>query len=237
MKPVAWGITGAGAYLYESVESIKVLAKSTKVAIYVSKAGKELLRTYGLLEELYRVDKSDYPSGIIFEDEEAVSCPLAMRVYKGVYEAVIVSPASLNTVSKIIHGIADTLVSNLVIHALKSGLKVFIVPVDLFEVRSRVPLVIDRSKCSLCSECLASTICSTGALAKDMVTKVKLSISKCNKCGLCREACPYGAISYDVEIVVKPHAYYSKIVSQLYEIDGVVVTRSPNEVLERLGVK
>jgi len=52
LKPIAWGITGAGAYLYESVESIKTLIKATQVTVYVSRAGAELLRTYGLLDEL-----------------------------------------------------------------------------------------------------------------------------------------------------------------------------------------
>ncbi|MEM1734664.1 MAG: flavoprotein [Desulfurococcaceae archaeon] len=236
MKPIAWGITGAGAYLYESVESIKTLIKATQVTVYVSRAGAELLRTYGLLDELLNSVKNDYPSGIVFEHDEPSSYPLAMRVYRGVYEAVIVSPASLNTVSKIVHGIADNLVSNLVIHALKNNIRVFIVPVDLFEIKSRIPVVLDRSKCISCRECIASTVCSTGALTKDSVLKVKLNLAKCNMCRLCRSVCPWRAIEYDVEIVVKPHTYYSRIVSKLYEIDGLTVAKSPIEVLKYLGV-
>lgn len=236
MKPVAWGITGAGAYLYESIEAIKTLVRITHVTVYVSRAGRVLLKSYGFLDELLSAMKTDYPSGIVFEDEESASYPLAMRVYRGVYGSVVISPASLNTVSKIIHGISDSLVSNLVIHALKSGLRVYIVPVDLFEIKSTIPLVIDRVKCNLCSECIASTVCSTSALTKDRVAKVKLNLAKCNKCGLCRNACPHGAILLDVELVVKPHSYYSRIVSRLYEIDGVTVAESPSEVLRYLGV-
>ena len=44
---------------------------------------------------------------------------------------MIVSPTTANTVSKIVHGIADTLVTNAVAQAGKGAVKTIIIPVDI----------------------------------------------------------------------------------------------------------
>lgn len=49
----------------------------------------------------------------------------------GRYDLLIIAPATANTVAKIAHGIADTLVTNAVAQTAKGGTPIYILPVDL----------------------------------------------------------------------------------------------------------
>jgi len=237
MPVIAWGITGAGAFLRESIETIMLLtARGFRITAFVSRAARNVLLMYGLLDELESKLKGPYPMGVVFEDEEAPGFPSTGRLYKHVYDLVVVSPATMNTVGKIVNGIADSLVSNLVMHAIKNNIKVLILPVDLYESRSTIPILIDRDKCAYCDECVAASVCPTGALRRDEYYKVKVDVSKCTRCLLCREACRYGAIMFDVEVVVKPHPFYTGIIRRLSEIPGVEIVDHPRRIMEKLGI-
>ena len=65
----------------------------------------------------------------------------------------MLTPATSNTVAKIVYGIADTLVTNCAAQAMKSGVPCYIVPVDQEDdVVSEMPYTIDRTKCGACDE-------------------------------------------------------------------------------------
>ena len=48
----------------------------------------------------------------------------------GEFDCFIIAPATANTVAKIAHGIADTLISNAAAQAMKAEVPVYIFPVD-----------------------------------------------------------------------------------------------------------
>ncbi|WP_440059282.1 flavoprotein [Thermogladius sp. 4427co] len=235
MKSIAWAITGSGVYLSESIGVIRELKeKGFSVTIYVSKAGEEVLRIYGFLEALRELGFGPYPNEVVFERDEGFSYPRAGRVYKGIYTAVVVSPASLNTVGKIVAGIADSLVTNLVSHAIKARVPVYIVPSDLKKTVSKIPLLIDRDKCYNCDKCIAATACPKGALVEDEYFKVRVNLLRCDLCGVCTSACPFNAIRLNVPIEVSPHPYYVSLIKSLEKIGGIKVLEHPVEVLDLL---
>lgn len=234
---VAWGITGAGAFLEESIKTIEdLVARGIRVTVFISKAGETALEIYGLRRRLENALIGDYPTGTLYESLELPGFPSTGRLYLGVYSCVIVSPATMNTVSKIVNGVADSLVSTLAMHALKTRTPLYVLPVDAYEVKSKIPLIVDREKCRLCKLCYAAKKCSTGALREHPYYKVAVDVIKCNRCYLCLAACPHGAVKFDVEIVVKPFPFYLEIVKKLLSIPGVAILSHPEQVKSILGV-
>lgn len=235
MTAIAWGITGAGVLLEESLQVIeKLLARGISVTAFVSRSAEHVLSAYGLKDRLDRALRGLYPTGIIYESREKPSFPTVGRVYLGVYSFIVVSPATLNTVAKIVWGIADSLVTNLVAHGVKAGLPVSVLPVDLYEVKSKIPVYIDRTKCASCHECSIVYECPAGALAKHPYYKVTIDLDKCTKCYKCVSSCPRSAVSFDLEISVKPVPYYVEIISKLEKIPGVRIIKHPSEVFSLL---
>lgn len=242
MPSVAWGITGSGAFLADSVREIaRLRGLGVSTSVYVSRAGEELLRMYGLLGELERAARGPYPNELILESEEGASSPKAARVYRGVFDFVVVSPATLNTCAKIALGVADSLVTNLASHALKARVPLIVVPSDLREVESEIPLAIDRELCAGCESCAAAAACPTGALREDPERKVSVDLSKCVGCGACASACPKGAVRLGLKISVEPHEWHRRAVAELLLVGGVAVFDTPSEaasfVLRRLGAR
>lgn len=103
-KPrIAWGLTGSGHYLRESLGLIDSLSG---VDLFVTKAAVEVLSMYGIplkaLREKHRV----------YQDHTASSVPVGF-LYGGRYHTLVIGPATSNTVAKCVAGISDTLVTNL----------------------------------------------------------------------------------------------------------------------------
>jgi archaeoflavoprotein AfpA len=123
---VAWGITGAGDYIVESMEAMKNLRKDSgvEVTVLLSKDGELVVKWYNLWDELqtsFDRIKSERGPNIPF-----VAGPLQL----GHYAFLFISPATANTSAKIAHGIADSLVTNSVAQTIKGGTPVHIYPVD-----------------------------------------------------------------------------------------------------------
>lgn len=100
---IAWGLTGSGHFLRESLEIIETLPD---VDLFVTKAAAEVLGMYGIplksLREKMRV----------YQDHTASSVPVGF-LYTGHYHTLVIAPATSNSVAKCVAGISDTLVSNL----------------------------------------------------------------------------------------------------------------------------
>jgi dihydromethanopterin reductase (acceptor) len=97
----AWVLTGSGHFFTESFALIHQLQHCD---VFVSKAANEVLRMYKL--------KLDFPETTrVLHDKTASAIPVG-EFYHGVYHTVVVAPASSNTVAKCVHGISDTLATN-----------------------------------------------------------------------------------------------------------------------------
>lgn len=122
-KKIAWGITGAGAFLKDCVEIISSLPKD-KVDIFLSKAGEEVLRIYNLWDCL---------RGYSLVLDRSSSSPSCGLLYSGIYSLLVIAPATSNTVAKIVYGIADTLITNIFAQAGKAGISSIVLPTDVDE--------------------------------------------------------------------------------------------------------
>ncbi len=241
VRRIAWAITGAGHYLRESVNMIRkiVLEHGVPVTIYVSRAGKSVLKTYNLLDELENLVKSCRGCELIYEDQEDPSYASAGKVYLNYFAIVVVSPTTFNTLAKIASGIADTLVTNLVSHALKARVPVALVVPDIeCPLESTVPIVIVHDLCLKCRDvCAAARACSKEALRVGLDGLPHIDFSKCDRCGTCVDACIEKAIKLDYKIVVYQHPLLANLVERVKGI-GVAVFGNPeqlwNSVLNRL---
>jgi len=130
-KRVAWGITGSGDRLLEVLNVMKQIKNQhqddTRITVYLSKAGDLVLKYYHLFKELQEeFDKSRV--------EINSNIPtLAIQLQIGKIEFLLIAPATSNTVAKLANGIADTLLTNAAIMALKAFVPVYIMPCDYKE--------------------------------------------------------------------------------------------------------
>ncbi|RLE50338.1 MAG: archaeoflavoprotein AfpA [Candidatus Methanomethylicota archaeon] len=124
---IAWGITGAGDRLEECVKLMKSLADKyrdrVEVYAYISKSGVVVLRHYRLLDYV----RSNFKT---FTEISANEPFLAGQLQKGEFEFLLIMPATSNTVAKLAVGIADTLLTNAAISAVKAFKPVYIFPTD-----------------------------------------------------------------------------------------------------------
>jgi flavoprotein len=125
MKRIAWGITGAGHFLSECADW---LARFPNVDVFLSRAAEEVVHMYGLDKKIY-----DSTARVYRESRTPASAPLVARFSRGVYQVLLVAPASGNSVAKFVHGIADTLVTNLFAQAGKSRVPIIVLPTDVAE--------------------------------------------------------------------------------------------------------
>ncbi|MDV0445033.1 Coenzyme A biosynthesis bifunctional protein CoaBC [Methanimicrococcus sp. At1] len=124
-RMLAWGITGAGDKLPETIEAMKkIKAKDYIVDVFVSKEGETVLKWYKQFEEV----SNAFDSCTI---ESGPNAPFILGdLQTGKYDALIISPATANTVAKVVHGIADTLLTNAVAQTAKTDIPIYIYPVD-----------------------------------------------------------------------------------------------------------
>jgi len=123
---IAWGITGSGDYLAESVKVMTILRKKydLDIDIILSKAGEMVVTWYKLWDSI----KENFDK--VFIESTANTPFLIGPLQLGKYDFLLLCPATANTTAKIAHGIADSLLTNCVAQAIKAGVPVFIFPVD-----------------------------------------------------------------------------------------------------------
>jgi dihydromethanopterin reductase (acceptor) len=120
-KRIAWGITGAGHTLEECIETLQ---KYEGVDVFLSRAAEEVVGMYGLDARL------NTPRLRLYRENQA-SSPLVGRLFAGMYRCLVVAPATSNSIAKFIHGISDTLVTNLLAQAGKARIPIVVFPTDL----------------------------------------------------------------------------------------------------------
>jgi archaeoflavoprotein AfpA len=127
-RKIAWGITGSGDRIVETVDVMKKIQKEYEdvldVRVFVSKAGEQVIKYYKLFNDLEKnFDK-------VWVEINANSPFLAGQLQVKRYEFLLLAPTTSNTVAKISLGLADTLLSNAAIMAQKAFVPTYIMPCD-----------------------------------------------------------------------------------------------------------
>lgn len=123
---LAWGITGAGDLITEIFEVMIDLKKTGnfKITAILSKASVTVLKAYRLWNTLPTIaDKI-----LVEKDANTPFIVGALQTRK--FDALLVAPTTGNSVAKIVHGIADTLITNAVAMTTRTKTPVFILPVE-----------------------------------------------------------------------------------------------------------
>lgn len=123
---IAWGITGCGDHLKESIEIMKEVAKEhhLDVHVFLSLAGEMVVKWYRLFRDL----QTSFPKTFV---EKSPNLPfLVGDLQTGKYDFFLITPSTSNTVAKIAAGISDTLLTNAAAMALKAKVPVYIYPAD-----------------------------------------------------------------------------------------------------------
>ena len=228
---IAFAFTGAGHLLRESVQVALKLAKEHEVTVFLSGAAEEVLKMYGLYESVVSITGGKYRA-LATDSNQKFSYPITGRLSLGKYDLLIVSPATANTVSKIVYGIADTLVTNAVAQAGKGAVPVYMVPVDIHPgpIDTVLPSKMELSKCEGCDDCVAALVCEQGAI----IPHSEIDLTKCIGCGLCRNSCPNDAISEGKIITIYMRDIDIENTRKLSSIDDIKIFETPDEILDKI---
>jgi dihydromethanopterin reductase (acceptor) len=120
---IAWGITGSGHGLKESLDVARAIHACTPVDLFLSAAGAEVLKMYGHDLAALKREFTIYP------DNTASAAPVA-RFYHDEYGLVVIAPATSNTVAKCALGLSDTLVTNMFAQAGKCRVQAIVFACD-----------------------------------------------------------------------------------------------------------
>ena len=130
MKKICWVVTGAGHFLREVVE---LLPPGPRADVYLTRAALEVVPRYRALEGIERGGRK------IFRETDHSSGAIIL-FSMGRYDALVIAPATSNTVAKCALGIADSLASTFFAQAGKSGVPTIVLPTDVaVEVVSVTP--------------------------------------------------------------------------------------------------
>ena len=126
MLHLLWAVTGSGYLLQESIDLMKELQEEyvIKLTVILSKEGAAVVKWYkkwlALTEVVEKVKVEKTPNIPFYAG------PLQL----GKFDFFLCCPVSANTVTKIVHGIADTLITNCVAQAIKGGQIAYLFPSD-----------------------------------------------------------------------------------------------------------
>jgi dihydromethanopterin reductase (acceptor) len=214
---ILWCVTGAGHFLPQSLAYVLKIGGKDKVTVAFSAAGYEVAQMYGLLEE---IEESFHE--IVLEESQGSSAPLVGRLAKKEYGKVIIAPCTANTVAKIVSGVADSLVTNIVAQAGKCKVPVYILPTDAKKKqKTTLPLSIDSKKCRQCRPCDAMDACPYNAFY--ITDRTRINLIKCIGCKKCIAACKYKAAEFGIVVGITCRHLDTANVRKLRKIKGIKV--------------
>ncbi|MBU7018908.1 MAG: archaeoflavoprotein AfpA [Theionarchaea archaeon] len=126
MLKVAWGMTGSGDFMRETLDVMKALSSKyeLRIDVFLSREAEIVLKFYKYFHEV----KTHFENVVT---EQGPNIPfLSGKLQIGKYVSFIICPATANTVAKMAHGIADSLITNSAAQAMKVDVPVYIFPVD-----------------------------------------------------------------------------------------------------------
>ncbi|WP_455645754.1 flavoprotein [Methanosphaera sp.] len=227
---IIWAITGAGHLLKESIEVLEKISKKHEITIITSKAGQEVLQLYGYNNKIKKI--LEKPGNTYITDaEQQYSYPLSGKLTHEKYDLIVISPTTANTTAKIVHGIADTLITNVAAQSGKGQIPQIIVPVDQKEglITTQLPPYIDKKKCKQCKTCTANDKCP-----QKIINPPYIDTTKCNSCLKCEDACPYNAVITKKEIQLYIRKIDAQNTKKLEEIENTTTLLNPNEIIKKI---
>lgn len=126
MLKIAWGITGSGDYMRETLDLMKEISEEYEVRIdvFLSREAEIVLKFYRYMREVTENFEKVWT-------ERGPNIPfLSGKLQIGKYKLFMICPATANTAAKMAHGIADSLITNSAAQAMKVDVPVYIFPVD-----------------------------------------------------------------------------------------------------------
>ena len=233
---ILWVVTGAGSYLRESAGAAVLLSRHHRVTVAFTRAGYEVARVFGVLGLFRLAAPGGYYRELVVEDS-ASGVPVVNRVAAGRYDLVVISPASSNTIAKIVSGIADSLASSVASQALKNRVPLLVVPSERPGGSvTELPCYVDRGSCVGCLACIP--VCPTGAILV-AEGRARIALEHCVGCARCASSCPYSAIRCWERVTVQPSPVDLENLRSLESL-GVPVLPTPWDVLrvayEKLGL-
>lgn len=219
--------------LLESVEVLEEIAakNENQVTVLLSGAGEEVLKMYGLFDRV-KSATGGYYQELVLEKDQMWSYPISGRFSLGRYDLLIVSPTTSNTIAKLVHGIADSLVTNAVAQAGKGQVRILLVPVDLEsgDLETVLPSKLELDLCQNCDTCEAAAACPPDAITPG----VEINLLKCQGCAACQVACPYGAVSGGSIITIHMREIDIENSQKLQQLEGIEVLKHPSQILNKL---
>lgn len=225
---IMWAITGAGHLLKESIDVLDKIAEEHLITIILSNAGVEVIEKYGYLNKLKSIESKNEFNSIITEESQKYSYPLSGKITHEKYDLIIVSPTTANTTAKIVHGIADTLVTNVVAQSGKGQIPLIVIPVDQKEgiISTPLPPYIKKDICKRCVFCKAKIICPQKAINPPVI-----DTAKCVSCLKCKNTCIYDALISDESIEIYIRKIDADNTKKLEEIENIKTLFNPHEIL------
>ena len=194
------------------------------VTVCLSRAGVEVARMYGVLDDL-----KAYEVPIVSETSSS-GVEIAGEVATAKYLAVVIAPATSNTVAKILSGVADTLPTIAASQALKNGVPLLLLPSD-YDRRSLTtfPCIVHSELCTACGTCAAA--CPHSAIVLEAKARIRYEV--CRGCGICAVLCPSNAIE------CWRKGFYTCFSRDIDNVDnlrklGVIIVRSVEDAVSYL---
>ncbi|MFX0014752.1 MAG: flavoprotein [Promethearchaeota archaeon] len=208
---ILWCYTGGGHFFDEIFTQIlKLNNKSVPICFVFSNAGALVANRYGFFWKLTHSDikkeyfhfifeytvaqynieamltDAEFSYSIIFEDP-AFSVAIALANTQA--SCIIACPLTANTAAKLVSGIADSFISNLLSNGLKSGKKVVIYPTDaiLQKIKTKLPV---RQIKSTSSDCIDASVCRFNALKESSTNNIIFLPQFCVGCQACVKKYP-----------------------------------------------
>lgn len=181
-------------------------------------------------------DYEEVLNDVIFEIDEGSSFPSGASAANNRYDFIVISPATGNTVAKVANGIADNLITNLVIMGNKSEKsKVIFVPTDYKqgEVKSYLPIMLHQDTCKKCQECSALWACKPGAIRRKR-GKIRVNRLKCIGCLDCVKFCRHGVVTFLEETKVIVRNREAIAADLLSKQEGFIVIETPEKAYDYL---
>lgn len=226
---VMWAITGAGHLLKESIQILDKISDNNIITIVTTNAACEVLKLYGYTTKIDEILKKNNKNQLVTQKQQQYSYPLSGKLTHDKYDLIIISPTTANTTAKIVHGIADTLVTNIAAQSGKGQIPLLVVPVDQKEglIKTIIPPYINKKKCIQCSTCNASLSCPTNAINPPSIDTIK-----CIGCKKCENTCINNAVKTDEEINLYIRKIDADNTKKLEKIENITTIYNINDLLK-----